>query len=409
MWYPNDEGSLRLGDDIPAWKDREDWRLYPTEQELSRIHASFVSMLNELGIEPPQRLYKFGKVKNDQGYDIVYSLTLDNEGEVCLNYAIHHKMHTDYGRIKKYGDFENFDIGDDDDSMFRLFGIADNWEYKYEDSIEGKEFEFFWETESPFSQWHKCEFFADGLRFVAAEQYMMFHKAMLFGDRETAMQIMSTNDVRKHKELGRKVKNFNDGIWALHRRRIVYEANKYKFTQNPWLFEHLIRTGDKILVEASPYDKIWGVGMAADNADITDPTKWLGKNYLGFILTMLREDLKYCLEYSPEWLDEPMEDIPLNEEQYQSLKVGFAPDWDFRYEPRFMNGWHYISRSGFWVKKFKYELQDDGLYHLTMNYTSVKEGGRNLLVESFLEGYYRPPIWTHQEKIDYCREHFKNT
>ena len=100
MWYPNDEGSLRLGDDIPAWKDREDWRLYPTEQELSRIHASFVSMLNELGIEPPQRLYKFGKVKNDQGYDIVYSLTLDNEGEVCLNYALHHKMHTDYGRIK---------------------------------------------------------------------------------------------------------------------------------------------------------------------------------------------------------------------------------------------------------------------------------------------------------------------
>jgi len=230
---------------------------------------------------------------------------------------------------------------------------------------------------------------------------------MLFGDRDTAMQIMATNDVRKQKELGRRVKNFNEGIWALHRRRIVYEANKYKFTQNPCLFEHLIRTGDKILVEASPYDKIWGVGMAADNADITNPTKWLGKNYLGFILTMLREDLKYCLEYSPEWLDEPMEDIPLNEEQYQSLKVGFAPDWDFRYEPRYMNGWHYISRSGFWVKKFRYELGQDGLYHLTKNYTSIKEGGRNLLVESFMHGYYRPPIWTHEDKIRYCEEHMQ--
>lgn len=409
MWYPNDEGSLRLGDDIPNWKDRADMRMYPLFQNYAVVERAFAAFLHDLEIEPPRRLYKFGKVKNDAGYDIVYSLNLDTNGGVCLNYALHHRMHTDYGRICRDGSFENLDIGDDDDSMFRLFGVADNWEYRYEDSLENKEFEYFWETESPFSQWHRCEFFADGLRFVAAEQYMMFHKAMLFGDIETAQQIMATSDVRKQKELGRKVKNFNEGIWAHNRRRIVYEANRYKFTQNHYLFEALMHTGDKVLVEASPYDTIWGVGLAADNPAIVDPSKWLGKNYLGLVLTMLREDFRYCIEYSPEWIDEDMEDVPLNEEQYQSLKAGFAPDWEFRYEPRFFNGWHYFSRSGFWVKKFRYEMGRDRLYHLTKNYTSIGEKGRNLLVESFMSGYYRPPIWSLQDKQKYYEEHYGST
>ena len=104
-----------------------------------------------------------------------------------------------------------------------------------------------------------------GIGFNSAEQYMMFQKAILFNDYETAEKILDTGNVRTQKELGRQVKGFDNGLWAVNCRRIVYEANKYKFAQNRQLLDELLATRGTTLVEASPYDTIWGIGMTKDD------------------------------------------------------------------------------------------------------------------------------------------------
>lgn len=155
-----------------------------------------------------------------------------------------------------------------------------------------KEFTFFWRAESPFSQWHQSQFTVAGVSYSHAEQYMMHAKALLFGDTEIAEQILASSSPRKQKSLGRKVRDFDDGVWQRERERIVREANRAKFTQNRGLFKKLMATGDAELVEASPVDCIWGVGLTADDPRIQDRTQWRGLNLLGKILTELRDELR---------------------------------------------------------------------------------------------------------------------
>lgn len=150
-------------------------------------------------------------------------------------------------------------------------------------------FEFFFRSRSPFSQWHRCKF-SDGVNtYCSAEQYMMYQKAMLFGDEEIAAKILASGDQKKIKALGRKVKGFDEKKWIKHREEIVYQGNLLKFSGK--LKKVLLDTGDAILVEASPYDKIWGIGMAATNRFATDPTKWKGLNLLGKALMRVRDTL----------------------------------------------------------------------------------------------------------------------
>jgi len=140
----------------------------------------------------------------------------------------------------------------------------------------------------PFCQWHRCQFTsADGLVFNCAEQYMMYHKAMLFGDQAAANKILSKSSPRDQKALGRKVKNFDEQVWNQHARSIVFSGNYYKFTQNPHLKSNLLATCGKTLVEASPTDRIWGIGLNQDAAEFTDPDDWPGTNWLGEVLTHL--------------------------------------------------------------------------------------------------------------------------
>lgn len=150
---------------------------------------------------------------------------------------------------------------------------------------------FFWRTESPFSQWHQSPFVVNGMVYNCAEQYMMQQKAVLFEDDESARKIMQSNSPTEQKRLGRKVKNFDGTVWNQHRKRIVYAGNYAKFTQNPALKEALLQTEGTTLVEASPVDRIWGVGLAEDDPRIHDPQQWRGNNDLGYILTQLREAL----------------------------------------------------------------------------------------------------------------------
>ncbi|MEO1052399.1 MAG: NADAR family protein [Bacteroidota bacterium] len=154
-----------------------------------------------------------------------------------------------------------------------------------------EQFTFFWKSASPFSNWHPAEFEIDGLLFNCAEQYMMYGKAVLFGDKEMAVKILEADSPGRQKSLGRKVRNFDANIWNKQCKQIVYDANYAKFTQNENLLKYLLKTKGTTLVEASPVDNIWGIGLSEDNPKAQNRSTWRGKNWLGEVLTKLREDL----------------------------------------------------------------------------------------------------------------------
>lgn len=148
------------------------------------------------------------------------------------------------------------------------------------------------------SQWWKSEFFIDTDTYCCMEQYMMAEKAKLFKDDEALKEIMESKDPKKIKDLGRQVKNFSEDLWNKKRYTIILNGTYAKFIQNKELREFLIGTKNKILVEASPYDKIWGIGMSADDENIENPLLWKGTNLLGFALMEVRQELiKVCENY----------------------------------------------------------------------------------------------------------------
>eukprot|EP00123_Amoebidium_parasiticum_P019607 comp27685_c0_seq1/m.47175 comp27685_c0_seq1/g.47175 ORF comp27685_c0_seq1/g.47175 comp27685_c0_seq1/m.47175 type:complete len:179 (-) comp27685_c0_seq1:301-837(-) len=153
------------------------------------------------------------------------------------------------------------------------------------------EFEYFWQTHSPFSQWHRSTYTLDGVTFTCAEQGMMYGKAVLFGDERIAQEILRSDNPKTIKELGRQVARFDGRIWEQHRENIVYRNNMGKFGQNPHLRAALIATSPRLLVEASPYDRIWGIGLSESDARRVGKAGWKGQNLLGYILTRVREDL----------------------------------------------------------------------------------------------------------------------
>ena len=151
-----------------------------------------------------------------------------------------------------------------------------------------EKFFLFWS--GPLSQWHLSTF-NDGMNeYNCAEQYMMFQKALHFKDYESADAIMQAKDPRRQKRLGRQVKNFNEKRWNEIAREVVYFGNLLKFTQNKDLLFYLVNCTETI-VEASPVDKIWGIGLDAANPDCLDRSKWLGKNWLGQVLTKVRDNM----------------------------------------------------------------------------------------------------------------------
>lgn len=143
-----------------------------------------------------------------------------------------------------------------------------------------------------FSQWQMTPFFSVIHHFNCMEQYMMYQKAKLFGDAEIMQQILSCNDPRKIKALGQKVKNFDEAVWSKVKYSIVLNGNYKKFSQNQALKNFLLQTGDQILVEASPYDAVWGIKMDESDQNAQDPLKWRGQNLLGFALMEVRDVLR---------------------------------------------------------------------------------------------------------------------
>ena len=144
---------------------------------------------------------------------------------------------------------------------------------------------------SCFSQWFPCSFTIDEVTYPSAEHFMMAEKARLFDDSENLEKILTASSPALAKKLGRLVKNFDAATWNKESFDIVYRGNFAKFGQNQDFKEFLINTGNKIIVEASPFDKIWGIGMKQQNEKIHDPLLWNGLNLLGFALMKTRDEL----------------------------------------------------------------------------------------------------------------------
>lgn len=166
---------------------------------------------------------------------------------------------------------------------------------------------YFWkpsEAFGQFSQWYSSKFRdINGVEYRCAEQYMMYQKALLFKDTEIADKILKTNIPAEIKALGRQIKNFDDKIWDKYKFITVVTGNYYKFSQNDELQSILLDTRDKVLAEASPYDTIWGIGIAAvyNESIFVNPLPneqdhWKGQNLLGEALMTVRNMLKYIRE-----------------------------------------------------------------------------------------------------------------
>lgn len=170
-------------------------------------------------------------------------------------------------------------------------------EVKLEESdIEAPEqkYVFFWkidEANGYLSNWYDAGFTVEGIKYKNCEQYMMAKKALLFDDIRAYYRIMDSNDPEECKSLGKGVKGFNDTVWDSCCDEIVYNANLHKFLDNEELRKQLVETGNAILAEASPRDKIWGIGLSADDENSTNPDLWQGKNKLGNVLMKIRQYL----------------------------------------------------------------------------------------------------------------------
>lgn len=139
-------------------------------------------------------------------------------------------------------------------------------------------------TAACFSQWWLQPFVVEGVTYPTAEHWMMAQKAILFHDDAVLTQILATEKPADVKALGRKVANFDPEIWAANCFEIVVAGNMHKFGQHPELKAFLLQTGSKIIVEASPFDAVWGIGIGETHPNARNPRLWRGTNLLGFAL-----------------------------------------------------------------------------------------------------------------------------
>ncbi|MFC9232237.1 NADAR family protein [Streptomyces decoyicus] len=145
---------------------------------------------------------------------------------------------------------------------------------------------------SCFSQWWPSPFTVDGVRYATAEHWMMAGKARLFDDAEAERRAIEAGHPKQAKDAGRRVRSFDEETWQRHRFDLVVEGSVHKFGQDPALREFLLGTNSRVLVEASPLDRIWGIGLAADDERAADPARWRGLNLLGFALMAARQILR---------------------------------------------------------------------------------------------------------------------
>jgi len=170
------------------------------------------------------------------------------------------------------------------------------WLIARQDNGDALDYVFFWKPGTAprdcLGQWQPSVFKECHMKYNCAEQYMMAKKAQVFEDKEMEESIMEATSPKTMKALGQKVRNFDDSTWNKLKYSIVLNGNYHKFAQNKEMRDFLLSTGDKILVEASPFDKIWGIGLDESSEMATAPKNWRGLNLLGFALMEVRDDIR---------------------------------------------------------------------------------------------------------------------
>jgi ribA/ribD-fused uncharacterized protein len=163
----------------------------------------------------------------------------------------------------------------------------------------------FWRTAEIYSNWHRPAKFVDedGQAFDNSEQFMMWGKSRVMGDVEMAAAMLAEADPKELKKLGRKVKNWNEALWKKYRLPVMVHGCYLKFSQNPAMKAELLATGERILAEASPEDRIWGIGLEESDPRCLDTNTWDGLNLLGEALMIVRALLRDDLPLSQEYLD----------------------------------------------------------------------------------------------------------
>ncbi|MGW5662065.1 NADAR family protein [Streptomyces sp. NPDC003758] len=141
------------------------------------------------------------------------------------------------------------------------------------------------------SQWWPSPFTVDGVEYATAEHWMMASKARLFDDAEAERKVLQSPEPALAKKAGRLVRGFDEAIWERERFGIVVEGSVHKFAAHEALRDFLLGTGERVLVETSPLDRVWGIGLAAGDERAADPERWRGPNLLGFALMEARERL----------------------------------------------------------------------------------------------------------------------
>jgi len=167
----------------------------------------------------------------------------------------------------------------------------DQNELKYSSLRETDSHVFFWGSylsnfyEAPFKD-------ENGQHYFTSEQYFMAKKALIFNDTNIYNKVLQTREPLTCKRLGKQVKNFTPTIWDQHKYQIMVQACTLKFSQNPDILNDLLNTQSKVLVEASPFDTIWGIGLKWDDDRVLNQQNWLGQNLLGKALMDVRNNLK---------------------------------------------------------------------------------------------------------------------
>lgn len=281
------------------------------KEELKEIEKAFKDHNKYWNLELPVLTSDFDEFELPGAFGYSYCKNITENGLEFIDFKTAHRMSSDnYIRYNIMGDYiepltklieqtnkfitelEFEAITRQKNISFRhQFNKLANINYEYQDFV------FFWSNDSPFSQWHKASFTLNNIKYSSAEQFMMAKKAELFGDKEKVNEILSTNDVRKQKELGRQIKNFDESIWNDNKIKIVYIGNNLKFNQNEYLKQELLKTEGKYIVESSPVDTIWGIGISSDDPRRFNKSEWNGQNLLGKILTQLREDILTIKKY----------------------------------------------------------------------------------------------------------------
>lgn len=175
------------------------------------------------------------------------------------------------------------------------------WLIEKHNADERIKFLFFWGhqpsrdgsiNQSCLSQWWDSPFEVDGVTYKTAEHWMMAGKARMFGDTASIEKILQSNTPAEAKKLGKSAKGFKQAVWDKEKFGLVVAGNVHKFSQHGDLKTFLLNTGDRVLVEASPLDRIWGIGLAADHPSVENPLSWKGENLLGYALMEVRDQLQ---------------------------------------------------------------------------------------------------------------------